>query len=106
MERLKAQGQQLLQFILVGDGCLLNTCQDRLLKRRAIRIVLRVETRLCDKAPQPFDQIQVGGICRQKESLTAELLRHGLHQRAPLIARVVQDHRDRDALVGSSQEVQ
>jgi hypothetical protein len=79
---------------------LFNTGHDRILKRLTVRIVLRGQTLFLDKLPEPLKQIQVGGIGGSGEQLNPQGVRDALHQRTPLIARVVQDDRHRDARLG------
>ena len=77
-----------------------NTGHDRVLQRLTVRIVLRVQTLFVDKLPEPLKQIHVGGISGSVEQLHPHGVRDALHQRAPLIARVVQDDSHRDVWVG------
>ena len=103
MERLKAEGEQAGQCLFVCAWRLLNAGFDRLLKRSTIRLVLRVQTLLFDKRPEPFNQIHGWRIGRSVEPLKPSRLSYRLDPYAPLIASVVQDDRDREVRVCTSQ---
>ncbi len=82
------------------------TLHDRVLKGSAVRIVLRVETLLFDKLPQPLNQIEIGGISGQVQHFDAQRRGEGLHQGTALIAGVIQDDRDRQPRIRPCQQPQ
>ena len=90
---------------MVG-GHLGTTRQERVLKGGAVRIVLRVETRLFDKFPQPLKEIEIGGLPGQVQQFYAQRLGEDLHQGTALIAGSVQDEGDRQPRVRSRQQPQ
>jgi hypothetical protein len=85
--------------------CLFNTRPDGVLKGFASGIVLRIETRLLDKCPHAFHEIQVWRLRRSVHEHQASCLCPGLYQRTPLIASVVQHDGHRDAWRCTSPQV-
>ena len=83
--------------------CSFPTRLDCVLKRFAIGVVLRRETRLLDKFPPACNEVQVWRRRRSGPELHGQFLCHGLYPRTPLIASVVQHDGHRDAWRWTSQ---
>jgi len=62
---------------------------------RKLVIVFRVQAFLLDEFPQPFNQVEVGGVSRQKQQFNIQPLRTGKHCLTALVLGIVQDQRDR-----------
>ncbi len=79
-------------FQVTADS-LLNALDNRLLERKMVCRVLRVQTRLFDKRPEALKQIEVGRVGRQAQPRHAAPLRQPLSQRAALLAGMVKHDR-------------
>src|ERR1700722_13969731 len=84
----------------VLGGQVIQTPSDDGGERLVVGVVGGVEAFLLDELPQAFDQIEIGGVRRQVQQLDTQLGRQVAHQRALLVARVVQHQRNRQARTG------
>ena len=71
-----------------------------------VSVVLGIQALLFDEFPQPFNQVEIRRVGRQKTELDLQAGRGGEYHGAFLIAGIVQHQRDRHAEVEVSQLMQ
>src|SRR5262249_30210090 len=97
LEGLELEGQQRLHLLLVRGRQAAQARVDGLGERLVGRLGTAAQTVLLDELPQPLDQVEVGRVARQEQQLDPQRPRQALHQRAALVAGVVQHQGDRHA---------
>lgn len=60
-----------------------------------------IEDFLLDEFPQPFDQVEIGGIRGQEEQLNVKLLSSLQHEAAPLVAGIIQNDNNLAVIVAN-----
>jgi hypothetical protein len=88
-------GQQGIHCLLVLGGKFLQTLINGRGELCIGRMVARTQALLLHEPPHPLDQIQVRRVRGQIQQVNPQLLRQPRHQRALLVAGIVQNHRDR-----------
>ena len=97
-ERLEVPGEQGFEFEpVVGMGGV-QTRGDCRAKRIKGRIIARIEALFTDKPPKALDQVQMGRIRREIEEFNPKICGILLHERTPLIAHIIQNNGDREAI--------
>ena len=81
-----------------------DTRTDRLLEGVVVCRVLGVQTRLFDKLPEAFTQVQLRRVGWQEQQLKAEAAGQSRDQVAALLPGIIQDDRERDARRGAGQQ--
>ena len=81
------------RVLVMGQG---GGFEDGGFHRREVLMILGVQTLLLHPAPIAFDQVEVGRVGGQKLQVDAQSPGVGLHQRAPLVAGVVQKEGERN----------
>ena len=85
---------------------LAQTVGDGRLEGGKVSVVLGIQALLFDEFPQPFNQVEIRRVGRQKTELDLQAGRGGEYHGAFLIAGIVQHQRDRHAEVEVSQLMQ
>ncbi len=56
----------------MSGGSLRQTVRDSVFEEGEVLIVFIIETFFANKFPEPFDQIEIGGVRREKEDLNVQ----------------------------------
>jgi hypothetical protein len=72
LEGLKRESEKGTKSRLVSSGSLRQTARESMLEEGEVLIVFVVETFFANKFPEPFNQIEIGGVRREKEDLNVQ----------------------------------
>ena len=94
LEDLEFECQQGIELGLMAAAGIGQTIDDRLFERAKLGIIPPMEAVGLYKLPEPFDEVEVGGIRRQPEQGNLEACRLGHHIGIALITSVIQHEGD------------
>jgi len=79
----------------VTTGRFSQTVLDRLFEQLKVLVIVRIQALFSDEFPQALNQIEIGGVCRQKEDFSPEMSGPLQHEPTALIARIIHHHGNR-----------
>ena len=71
------------------------TVLDRLFEQSKVLVIVRIQALFSDEFPQAFNQIEIGGVGRQKQEFNPESSRLLHHEPTALIAGIIHHHSHR-----------
>ena len=71
------------------------TVLDRLFEQPKVLVIVRIQALFSDEFPQALNQIEIGGVCRQKEDFYPEMSGPLKHEPTALIASIIHHHGNR-----------